>query len=318
MVCYSHTFTSALVRRIAAEYLMKPVILLTGLCLLALAGCTTKPVPPEAVPVNIAPADTAQPTAKPAELSAAEQLSSGQATTIETSQGSIAIQPTVVDMANRDAPGTPEDEAAAQYNDPLEGWNRAMFGFNHVAYSYALIPLAKGYEYAVPDVVRSKIGNAFSNIREPLNLLNNLAAGEVKDAGTNLGRFLINSTIGLLGLFDPATAWFELPAAKQSLGDTLAGYNVSPGPYLVLPILGQNNVRGSTSVVSGVLLDPLRQVTSTPDTYYLQGVDAVDTFSDRARVYEKLYQQAEDPYLYFRNQFLQGVKRDDAFNKQAE
>ena len=292
---------------------MKPVTLLTGLFLLTLAGCAAKPVQPETKA-----AETAQPTETPAELSAAEQLSSGQTTTIETSQGRIEIQPTVVDMASRDDPATAQDEAATQYNDPLQGWNRAMFSFNHQAYTYALFPLARGYEYVLPQGVRSKIGNAFNNIREPLSLLNNLAAGEVKDAGTNLGRFVINSTVGLLGLFDPASAWFELQPAKQSLADTLALYNVSPGPYLVLPILGQNNVRGSTSVVSEVLLDPLRQVTSPPDTYYLQGIDAIDSFSDRVRVYETLYQQADDPYLYFRNQFLQGVKRDDAFNNQPE
>jgi phospholipid-binding lipoprotein MlaA len=304
---------------------MKPVNLTAGLFILLLAGCASKPVPPDITTAETAQQTTqaateseaaAEPEAEP--ITASEQLSSGKTTTIKTSQGNIEIAPTVVDMASRDDPATPENEATEQYNDPLEGWNRAIFGFNHVAYSYALIPLVKGYEYVLPDVVRSKIGNAFSNIREPLSLLNNLAAGEVKDAGTNLGRFLINSTVGILGLFDPATAWFDLPAAKQSLADTLAGYNVSPGPYLVLPILGQNNVRGSTSVVSEVLLDPLRQITSPPDTYYLQGVGAVDTFSDRARVYEKLYQQAEDPYLYFRNQFLQGVKRDDAFNTQPE
>lgn len=292
---------------------MKPVTLLTGLFILTLTGCAAKPVQPE----NTTP-EAVQAIEKPAELSAAEQLSSGKNATIETSQGSIEIQPTVVDMANRDEPETPDDEATEQYNDPLEGWNRAIFGFNHAAYSYALIPLVKGYEYVLPDAVRSKIGNAFSNIREPLSLLNNLAAGEVKDAGTNLGRFLLNSTVGLLGLFDPASAWFNLPPAKQSLADTLAGYNVSPGPYLVLPILGQNNVRGSTSVVSEVLLDPLRQITSPPDTYYLQGVDAVDSFSGRARVYQQLYQQADDPYLYFRNQFLQGVKRDDAFDNSQQ
>lgn len=289
---------------------MKTATVIAAVVLFTLSGCASKPEPPA-----LAQTETEQNSAQEP-LTAPEQLSSGHTTTIATSQGNIEIQPTVVDMANRDAP--PGDEATEQYNDPLEGWNRAMFGFNHAAYSYALIPLAKGYEYVLPEVVRSKIGNAFNNIREPLSLLNNLAAGEVKDAGTNLGRFLINSTVGLLGLFDPATAWFDLPPAKQSLADTLAGYNVSPGPYLVLPILGQNNVRGSTSVVSGVLLDPLRQITSPPDTYYLQGVDAIDTFSDRASVYEKLYQQADDPYLYFRNQFLQGVERDDAFNNQPQ
>lgn len=281
--------------------------------LLLLSGCASQPqTPPED---TLAPITSSQSTDDSAntELTASEQLSSGKTATIETSQGRIEIEPTVVDMAER-APATGEEQAQ-QYNDPLEGWNRGTFAFNHFTYTYALIPLAKGYEYITPAPVRDKIGNAFSNIREPLSMLNNLAAGELKDAGTNLGRFLINTTIGILGLFDPATAWFDLPEAKQSIADTLAGYGVAPGPYLVLPILGQNNVRGSTSVVSEYLLDPIGQVTNPPDTYYLQGVDAVDSFSDRARVYEELYRQAEDPYLYFRNQFLQGVKRDDHFSQ---
>lgn len=286
---------------------------LSLLLLLLLSGCASQPqTSPEGTPPPIASSQSTDDSAS-AELSAAERLSSGKTATIETSQGRIEIEPTVVDMAER-APATGA-EPAQQYNDPLEDWNRGTFAFNHFTYTYALIPLAKGYEYITPVPVRDKIGNAFSNIREPLSMLNNLAAGELKDAGTNLGRFLINTTIGLLGLFDPATAWFDLPEAKQSIADTLAGYGVAPGPYLVLPILGQNNVRGSTSVVSEYLLDPIGQVTNPPDTYYLQGVDAVDSFTDRAKVYEELYRQADDPYLYFRNQFLQGVKRDDSFSQ---
>ena len=287
---------------------------LSLLLLLLLSGCASQPqTPPADTPAPAASSQSADDSTS-AELSAAEQLSSGKTATIETSQGRIEIEPTVVDMADRSQ--VTGDSTEQQYNDPLEGWNRGTFAFNHFTYTYALIPLAKGYEYITPAPVRDKIGNAFSNIREPLSMLNNLAAGELKDAGTNLGRFLINTTIGLLGLFDPATAWFDLPEAKQSIADTLAGYGVAPGPYLVLPILGQNNVRGSTSVVSEYLLDPIGQVTNPPDTYYLQGVDAVDSFTDRAKVYEELYRQADDPYLYFRNQFLQGVKRDDSFSQQ--
>src|SRR5690606_2176090 len=214
---------------------------LSLLLLLLLSGCASQPqTSPEGTPPPIASSQSTDDSAS-AELSAAEQLSSGKTATIETSQGRIEIEPTVVDMAERDA--ATGAEPAQQYNDPLEGWNRGTFAFNHFTYTYALIPLAKGYEYITPVPVRDKIGNAFSNIREPLSMLNNLAAGELKDAGTNLGRFLINTTIGLLGLFDPATAWFDLPEAKQSIADTLAGYGVAPGPYLVLPILGQNNVR---------------------------------------------------------------------------
>ena len=284
--------------------------LLSALLALMLCSCASQPHKADNANVSTPPApintDAVSPTAS-------EQLSSGQTTVIHTSQGEVEIQPTVVDMATPNS-GI-DSEQTPDYEDPLEGLNRGIFSFNHFTYTYALIPLAKGYEYVTPEVVRSKIGNAFRNIREPLSLLNNLAAGEVKDAGTNLGRFLINSTIGILGLFDPATAWFDLPEAKQSLADTLAGYGVGRGPYLVLPILGQNDLRGSTSVVSEILLDPISQVSSSPDSYYLKGVDAVDSFSGQADVYQKLYQQAEDPYLYFRNQYLQGVKRDDAFDQ---
>src|SRR5690606_17884985 len=116
--------------------------------LFALSGCANKPVTPDTTTAETAQQATeaaaeSEKAAKP--ISATEQLSSGKTTTIKTSQGNIEIQPTVVDMASRDDPETPQNEAAEQYNDPLEGWNRAIFGFNHVAYSYALIPLVKGY-----------------------------------------------------------------------------------------------------------------------------------------------------------------------------
>jgi phospholipid-binding lipoprotein MlaA len=276
-----------------------------------LASCSSVPTARQE-PVTPALDDTTA-----ADQSAAEQLSSGHSTAITTSQGTLELEPTVVDMA----PPAGSDSNAAElsgdpYPDPLQGWNRSVFRFNHFTYTYGLFPLVQGYESIVPAVIRSKIGNALRNIREPLQLVNNLAAGDIKDAGTNLGRFLLNSTLGLFGLFDPATAWFELPAAPQSLANTLASYKVGSGPYLVLPLFGQNNVRGTVSLGSGILLDPLRHVTSAPDTYYLQGLDVVNSFTDRTRIYQQIYQQADDPYLYFRNQFIQGVKRDDAFGQQ--
>lgn len=270
---------------------------------LALCACSTSP---KEVPV--------QPPSAPEADNVSEQLSRGRTTSIETSQGHLTLQPTVVDMQAQGSADAPDSEQkSVEFHDPLQWWNRGVFQFNHLTYTYGLIPIVKGYEFITPTPVRDGIGNAFLNIREPLNLLNNLAAGEVKDASINLGRFLVNSTVGLLGLFDPATAWFNLPAARQSLDATLARYNVGIGPYLVLPFFGQNSLRGSVSLVSDTLLDPLRHITSPPDTYYLQAVDVVDSYSDRVLLYEKLYQEAEDPYLYFRNQFLQGVKRDDAF-----
>lgn len=247
---------------------------------------------------------------------AAEQLSAGQPTSIETSQGTLELEPTVVDMEQEaDVTVTGDAEPAPLYYDPLEGWNRAVFSFNHVAYSYALIPLAKGYENVVPVPVRDKVSNAFANIREPLNLVNNAIGGNFKGASSNLGRFVINSTIGILGLFDPASAWFKLPVAKQSIADTLSHYQVGNGPYLVLPLLGQSDLRGATSVVGEALLHPLNYVVEAPELYYLQGLNVINSFSGRAALYQTLYKQAEDPYSYFRNQHLQGLKRDEAYVK---
>tara|TARA_R110002126_G_scaffold16527_14_gene66006 strand:+ start:626 stop:1531 length:906 start_codon:yes stop_codon:yes gene_type:complete len=294
----------------------------TLICLLTvvLCGCASKPEPAASAAANSnasatqvkadsASADDNAPTA-------AEQLSAGQATRITTSQGTLELEPTVVDMepvANDSATG--DAEPAPLYYDPLEGWNRAVFSFNHVSYTYALIPLAKGYEKVIPAPVRDKVSNAFANIREPLNLVNNTLSGNFKGAGSNLGRFVINSTIGILGLFDPASAWFEIPKAKQSIADTLSHYQVGNGPYLVLPILGQSDVRGATSVVGEALFHPLNYVVDAPELYYLQGLNIINSFSDRATLYQTLYEQADDPYLYFRNQHLQGLKRDEAYVK---
>ncbi len=293
---------------------------LIWLLVFALTGCAAKPelaasaadhsnATATETKTDSASADDSVPTA-------AEQLSAGQPTSIETSQGTLELEPTVVDMERAaDVTATGDAEPAQLYYDPLEGWNRAVFSFNHVSYTYALIPLAKGYETVVPAMVRDKVSNAFSNIREPLNLLNNTLSGDFKEAGSNLGRFVINSTIGILGLFDPATAWFEIPKAKQSIADTLSHYQVGNGPYLVLPILGQSDVRGATSVLGEAFIHTLNQLVDTPDLYYLQGINVINSFSDRADLYQTLYKQADDPYLYFRNQHLQGLKRDEAYVK---
>lgn len=291
---------------------------LIGLLAFFLAGCAGQPEPvadtTDSSNPAVSAADAAA-TSKP-QPSAAEQLSAGEKTRITTSQGTLELEPTVVDMEPLPAEKAGTDAATSPlYYDPLEGWNRAVFRFNHVSYTYALIPLAKGYEKVIPVPVRDKVGNAFSNIREPLNLVNNTISGNFNSAGANLGRFVINSTVGIFGLFDPAAAWFDIAEAKQSIANTLEHYQVGGGAYLVLPILGQSDVRGATSVVGEALLNPLNQLVDTPDLYYLQGLNIINSFSDRADLYQTLYQKAADPYLYFRNQHLQGIKRDEAYVK---
>lgn len=243
-----------------------------------------------------------------------ERLSAGKAVTIETSQGQISVEPTVVaitDAKNRKNSERPVDDA--YYHDPWEGMNRAFFSFNHYVYSYLLIPVSDGYRFLVPDVARDKVGNAFDNLREPLNLLNNAFAGEFDDAGINLGRFVINTTVGLFGLFDPADSWFDLKPQKQTIADTLSRHSIRAGPYLVIPILGPSDTRGAFSTVTEGFIHPINQLTDPPESYQFRIFDGFDDFSSQSETYQTLYENAEDPYIYFRNQYIQGQRRDEAF-----
>ncbi|MCU7555864.1 VacJ family lipoprotein [Alteromonas sp. ASW11-19] len=239
-------------------------------------------------------------------------LSAGETVTVTTSQGTMEVEPAVV--AITDAQTSPDVTQDVYYHDPWEGMNRAIFSFNHYLYSYVLLPAADGYRYVVPAVARDKIGNAFNNIREPLNLVNNTFAGEFDEAGTNLGRFIINTTVGLFGLFDPATDWFDLAPEKQTVADTLSQHDIRAGPYLVLPLLGPSDSRGAFSTVTESVLHPINFVAEPPESYQLRFFDGFDDFSSQADTYRSLYENAEDPYLYFRNQYIQGKRRDAVFS----
>ena len=241
----------------------------------------------------------------------AETLAQGKPTTIKTSNGEIEVTPTVVAPSDNVHKGI--QSANSDYYDPLESINRAIFSFNNIAYRYLLIPAAKGYNLVVPNEVKTKVGNVFNNINEPINFLSNLAAFEGQDAGRNLGRFLINSTIGIAGLFDPAATWFDIQKADQSVGDTLTHYNVKSGPYLVLPLLGQSDMRSATSVISEALMNPIRLTVDSPQSTLILGLGTFNSVSSQIGIYTPLYDQAEDPYVYFRNQYIQGRNRDQAF-----
>lgn len=285
------------------------IIPVVSLATLVASGCAQ--IPDEsasAQPVSIKQPDTP--------LSATDALSNGQSVTLTTSQGEIRVDPAVVSMEQTVLNGDPETLPA--YYDPWEGFNRAMFSFNNGAYKYVLTPVSNGYRAVVPAPARQSVGNFFDNLREPLNLLNHLFAGEVKEAGSNLGRFVINSTIGLLGLFDPATSVFEVERQPQSIGDTLAVWGIEPGPYLVLPLLGQSDARSGVSVLAEGFVHPVNHVRHAPHNYQLRAVDGVDDFSSQSDTYHTLYSEAEDPYVFFRNQYLQAQKRDMWFGKQAD
>ncbi len=132
--------------------------------------------------------------------------------------------------------------------DPFEGFNRTMFSFNDALDKAALKPAAEAYQRVLPNVVQTGVGNFFSNLADVWTGANNLLQGKPKDAVQDMGRFMINSTLGLAGLFDVATPAGIQRHREEDFGQTLGKWGVPSGPYLVLPLLGSSTVR-DTSVM---------------------------------------------------------------------
>ena len=148
------------------------------------------------------------------------------------------------------------DEGAGEEYDPLEPVNTNIFEFNRQVDRFVLKPVAKGYNFVVPDLVQVGISNIFTNLRFAPRFLNNVFQGKVKGAGIEMGRFLINSTVGLAGFFDPAKH-IDLVTPEEDLGQTLGFYGVKPGPYLVLPLLPPFTVRDFVGYIGDVFLNPI-------------------------------------------------------------
>lgn len=142
--------------------------------------------------------------------------------------------------------------------DPLEPVNRAIFQFNQVADNYVLEPTARVYRAVTPEPVRRSVKNFLYNLATPVVFANDLLQGERERAGTSLGRFMINSTLGVFGLFDAASVFGYYPH-WEDMGQTFAVYGVPAGPYLMLPLFGPSTVRDTVGLVGDFYLDPLNQ-----------------------------------------------------------
>lgn len=219
-----------------------------------------------------------------------------------TERPSEAVRPS-------DAP-EPTVVAYRDYEDPLIGLNRAVFAFNDVFYRYLLIPLSGVYVEQVPVPVRTGVGNFFYNLKTPIYAVNNALQGEPRRLGRNLARFAVNTTLGLFGIFDPAKAWFDLERAETHFEQTLSGYGAGYGVYLVLPIFGPSDLRNAPSKVVDYLLNPVPHLLDEPEATLVQGFDHLQKNAPEAGRYLTLRARSEDPYVFFRNLYLQRVQRD--------
>lgn len=189
-------------------------------------------------------------------------------------------------------------------DDPLESYNRAIFYFNDKLYFWALKPIAQGYRAVVPWEIRTVMLNFFNNLATPVRLVNNLLQGKWKGLGDEFGKFFINTTVGLLGLANPAEQ-LDLNPDPEDLGQSLGNYGIGDGFYIVWPFLGSSTLRDTIGDVGDRFLSPTSYVTPMEASLSLSGYNIVNKLSFRLGDYESLKKAALDPYESMRNAYIQ-------------
>ena len=219
------------------------------------------------------------------------------------------------------------DEEGEEY-DPWEPFNIFMFEFNRKLDKYALKPVAQGYDFIIPDFVQVGISNMFYNLRFPQRFLNNVFQGKVKGASIEVGRFLLNTTVGYAGFLDLAKE-IDLVTPDEDFGQTLGFYGMKPGPYLVLPFLQPFTVRDFAGYVTDIFLNPINWLVApiievegipsliahknrTTTTILQIGLRVGEIVNERSRNLEKFQGVEEatlDLYTAVRNAYLQSRTR---------
>lgn len=202
--------------------------------------------------------------------------------------------------------------------DPLEPMNRAFYAFNEVVDTFLLRPVAWLYSFA-PDAVKTGVRNALSNLNTPVTFLNHGLQAEFSHAATTVGRFVVNSTVGVLGLWDAADDLLDWKGKPADFGQTLHSYGVGDGPFLMLPLLGPSNLRDGVGAGVGMLADPLTYILNDNARLALTGTKVVSRREALLVPLDELKAGSLDYYSALRSSsqqnrraFLQGGKPADA------
>ena len=206
-----------------------------------------------------------------------------------------------------------EDEESTYKPDPLNKYNRFMTSFNDNLYQHILTPVSDGYSYILNKDIRDSVDNFFDNLYFPPRVVNNLLQGKFNNASEETGRFIINSTVGILGFFDVAKSKFNLYEHREDFGQTLGFYGVDSGPHIVLPIFGPSNLRDTLGMIPDSYISPFdytdRKWFTVTDTWTELGAvksfEEINSFSLNKINYEKLKKDAIDLYPYLRDVYEQ-------------
>ncbi|MBV1932349.1 MAG: VacJ family lipoprotein [Porticoccaceae bacterium] len=187
-------------------------------------------------------------------------------------------------------------------NDPLETFNRAIFSFNDTADKWLLKPIARGYRAVTPNPVEHGVGRMFSNLGEVLSVVNDVMQGKFGQAGNDSGRFLVNSTVGLVGFFDVAQHWGMPKSDGEDFGQTFGVWGMGQGSYLVLPFLGPSTFRDAPGRALDSFLNPIGYVDHVPTRNEIYGANVL---SVRAELLEAEKLITGDKYSFMRDVYLQ-------------
>ncbi|MBN1907184.1 MAG: VacJ family lipoprotein [Deltaproteobacteria bacterium] len=248
-------------------------------------------------------------------------ISAGSNTAINTAESSAADyvdNSILLAQADTAASGTEDDiyledemmddldEPHESIADPLEPINRAFYHFNDKLYFWVLKPAAKGYSAVVPEPARRGVKNFFNNISFPVRFVNCIFQGKFEGAGYEVGRFVINSTLGIAGFMDRATSQFEMPEYDEDLGQTLGSYGIGHGFFLNLPLLGPSSLTDTIGSAGDAFLEPMNYLDmKTKYDLSIKAVETVNKTSLRIGEYEDLKKSALDPYVAYRDAYYQ-------------
>ncbi len=193
--------------------------------------------------------------------------------------------------------------------DPFERYNRFMYNINDTVDNALIKPLATGYKAVLPTPVNRGITNVFNNLVDLTSVLNNLLQFKFDQAVSGLGRVLVNSTVGVLGVADIASK-YDLPRYREDFGQTLGYWGINAGPYIVLPLLGASDARDAFGLVVDWYVDPIRQIDPERTRWSITGLRGIDRRSDLLAASRIMEEAALDKYEFYRDAYLQKRQSD--------
>lgn len=212
------------------------------------------------------------------------------------------------ETASVERAGTPADEQeefpeVKPIADPLEPWNRLVFFLNDRLYFALVKPVAQVYGLIVPEWGRVRVRNVFDNLKTPVRFVSSLLQGKMKGAGNELARFLLNSSLGMGGMFDVADYNLQLKNSDQDVGLALGHYGVGEGFFIVWPFLGPSSARDSVGMAGDFFLSPVSYITPLEDWLAVRSYQFENDVSLRIGDYEDLTESSLDPYVAMKDAY---------------